>query len=667
MELSDKSIDPASQQMLEKAKAEGVQTSFDRVETMKPCPIGKEGMCCKHCSMGPCRMVGKNKEEMVGICGATAHTIAARYFARYCAAGTAAHSDHCRDLAFTLLATARGEAHGFKIKDFNKLLKVARIMDIPVEGKTTEQVAEAVALEALSNFGSTKDELTYVRRAPKKRQELWKKYSLTPRGIDREVAEMLHRTSVGVDQDPESILRQAMRTSLADGWGGAMLATDISDILFGTPEPVRAKVNLGVLKADEVNILVHGHEPTLSMMIVEAAEDPEILAYAKSKGAKGINLAGICCTANEVLVRQGISSAGNFLNQELAIISGAVEAMIVDVQCIFEGLTEIAKKYHSKIITTSAKAHIPGAVHVEFDEHRAIDIAKEIVRLAIDNFPNRKAYTIPDYKSDVVVGFSHEYIEYMQGGRYRGSFRPLNDAIIDGRIQGVVGMVGCNNPRQTQDKNNVDLMKRFIENDILVVTTGCAAVAFGKQGFLTPEMMALAGPGLREVCEAIGIPPVLHMGSCVDNSRILTVLSDMAAEGGLSDDIGGMPGVGICAEWMSEKSVAIGTYFAASGVPVLFCGENIVGGSSVVKNILRDKWVEMLQGAFEFYDDVDGIYDRTIELITAAREGLKLKKYEKGKFAVEKVLLDMAARRKLEAGQAGPGGFMKPHEGAGGV
>ncbi|MFZ3065500.1 MAG: anaerobic carbon-monoxide dehydrogenase catalytic subunit [Nitrospirota bacterium] len=649
--VTEKSIDPASQQMLEKARQEGISTMFDRVDAMKPCPIGREGMCCKHCFMGPCRMVGKDKEEMVGICGATAATIAARGVARYVAAGTAAHSDHGRDLAFTLRAVAKGEAQGFKIKDVKKLVQVARIMGINVDGRKTEEIALDVADEAIANFGRQTGELTYVKRAPKKRQALWKKYGITPRGVDREVVELMHRTGMGVDQDPDSILTSALKTSLTDGWGGAMLATDISDILFGTPAPVKANVNLGVLKADEVNIIVHGHEPTLSMMIVAAAEAPEIVEHAKSKGAKGINLAGICCTANEILVRQGISSAGNFLNQELAIISGSVEAMIVDVQCVAEALATTVKKFHTKLITTSPKAKITGATHIEYDEHRAMDIAKEIVKLAIDNYPNRKEYAIPQFKTDVIVGFSHEYIKYMQGGTYRGSFRPLNDAIMDGRIMGVVGMVGCNNPRLCQDKYNVDLVKKFISNDILVVTTGCAAVAFGKTGYLTPEMMDAAGPGLKEVCEAIGIPPVLHMGSCVDNSRILTVLTEMAEEGGLSDDIGGMPGVGICAEWMHEKALAIGVYFAASGVPVIFGGDSIVEGSTKVQKIMRDTWFERFKGSLEFLPDPEQIFSRTIELITNARKALKLKDYESGKFAKEKVLLDMAARREIEKKQ----------------
>ena len=168
---------------------------------------------------------------------------------------------------------------------------------------------------------------------------------MTPRGVDREVVEALHRTHIGDDQDPEHILSHAIRTSLADGWGGSMIATDVSDILFGTPAPILGQANLGVLKEDMVNVVVHGHEPTLSQMIVAASQDPEIIEYAKAAGAKGINLSGICCTANEILMRQGIPAAGNFLHQELAILTGAVEAMVVDVQCIMQALVDAGSQF----------------------------------------------------------------------------------------------------------------------------------------------------------------------------------------------------------------------------------------------------------------------------------------------------------------------------------
>ncbi|MGD8554185.1 MAG: anaerobic carbon-monoxide dehydrogenase catalytic subunit, partial [Anaerolineales bacterium] len=518
----ERSIDPAAQEMLVRADEMGLETAFSRADEMKPCPIGAKGQCCKVCYMGPCRLT---KDGQVGVCGATIETVTARNFARAVAAGAAAHSDHGRDVAFTLLATGKGEAQGYQIRDPDKLRRLAEEWGVATSDRTNEEIAVEVAELAISQFGQQHGELLMTRRAPEKRKELWRKHDLMPRGIDREVVEILHRTHMGDDQDAEHILDAALRTGMSDGWGGSMIATDLSDILFGTPAPVLGQVNLGVLKEKEVNIVVHGHEPTLSQMILVAVTDPELLDYAKKKGAEGITLAGICCTSNETLVRQGVPSAGNFLHQELAIITGAVDAMVVDVQCIMQALPKLAENFHTEIITTSPKVKIEGATHIEFDEHTALEIAKNIVRRAIDNYPNRGKTQIPDVKSDVVPGFSHEYINYMLGGTYRGSFRPLNDAIMSGRIRGVVADVGCNNPRMQQDMQHDFLTRELLKRDILVVQTGCGAIASGKFGFLLGEALEYAGPGLREVCEATGMPPVLHMGSCVDNSRILTVLT----------------------------------------------------------------------------------------------------------------------------------------------
>jgi len=581
------SVDPAVVEILEKARADGVSVIFDRAASTAPCPIGRGGGCCSNCFMGPCRLVGRTE---VGLCGATKETVSARNLARAIAAGAASHSDHGRDMAFTLLAAAEGHAPDYKIKDERKLAAVARYLNVPVDGRAKEEIAKDVALAALGNFSSTNEEANCVKLAPPKRQEIWRRLGVSPRGIDREVVEVLHRTAAGNDQDADHLLTQAVRCALSDGWGGSMLATDISDILFGTPGPVAARANFGVLSEDEVNIVVHGHEPTLSEMIVAAANDPEIVEYAKSKGAKGINLVGICCTANEILMRQGVPVLGNFLSQELALVTGVVDAMVVDIQCIMQGLVKVAEHYHSKIITTSPKAHITGATRIEFDERRALDIAKEILRLGIDNFPNRKRTQIPDYKDNLVAGFSHEYINYMQGGSYRGSFRPLNDNIMNGRIRGAAGVVGCNNARMTQDDTHVYMIQELIKNDVLVVTTGCNAIACAKYGLLTPEVMDMAGPGLREICQTIGIPPVLHMGSCVDNSRILTVLAQCATEGGLGEDISDLPVAGFAPEWMSEKALSIGAYFVASGVTTWMGVGSPVASSDEVVKIISEGW-----------------------------------------------------------------------------
>ncbi len=646
-----KSANEAAEKIIEWGEEHKLETCFERAEKLKPCPIGETGACCKVCHMGPCRLVGKNaEEEAMGVCGAPLSTVAARNLVRMIAAGTAAHSDHARDMAFTLLAAATGEVKDFQITDVRKLYRVAEILGIEFEGRPVNDVAKDVALKFIEDFGRQKGELYYLKRAPKKTQERWVKWGVAPRGIDREVCEAMHRTSVGVDHDPDHLLLHGLRTALADGWGGCMIATDITDILFGTPRPVKAEASFGIFKEDEVNLVVHGHEPSLAEMIVDVASEPEIIAYAKSKGAKGINLGGMCCTANEVLMRHGIPTAGGFTNQELGIMTGLVDVMTVDVQCIMPAIAEISKKFHTKIITTSEKAKIPGAMHIEYDEHRAREIAREIVKHACDNYQNRKTEGshITD-KFPVVAGFSHEYIEYMQGGRWRASFRPLNDAIMAGRIRGVVGLAGCDNPRVPSTGIHRYLATELIKNDVLIVSTGCGSAACGTAGYLTPEMaLEHAGPGLREVCEAIGIPPILHLGACVDNSRILTILSAMAEEGGLSDEIGGMPGVGIAPEWMSEKAVAIGCYFAASGVPVIFGGESPVGASHEVTRIMTEVWWERFKGSMHFEPDPEKMLAMALDYIDKAREALKLKKYEPGKFGAERVLMDMAARRELE-------------------
>ncbi len=656
MEKKVHSANPASEKLILLAEDQKIDTCFDRAAKMKPCPIGEIGACCKNCHMGPCRLVGKNAEEDArGVCGAQLPTVAARNLLRMIAAGTSAHSDHARGMAYTLLDVANGKAKDFKITDVRKLYRVAGYLEIEFEGRPINDVARDVATKVIEDFGRQMGgEINFAKRAPKKTLERWRKWGIVPRSIDREVVESMHRTNIGVDHDADHLLLQGLRTALADGWGGCMISTDITDILFGTPTPVRAEASYGIFKEDEVNLVVHGHEPLMAEILVDVVNEPEIVAYAKTKGAKGVNLGGMCCTANEVLMRHGIPTAGGFTNQELGIITGLIDLMTVDVQCIMPAIVEIAKKFHTKVVTTSEKAKIPGAQHIQFDEHRAKEVAREIVRMAIDNFPNRKAQGshISD-KFPVIGGFSHEYIEYMQGGTWRGSFRPLNDAIMAGRVRGVVGLAGCDNPRVQSTGLHKYLAIELIKNDVLIVSTGCGSAACGTSGYLQPEMaLEHAGPGLREVCEAIGIPPILHLGSCVDNSRILTIASAMAAEGGLSDEIGGMPAVGIAPEWMSEKAIAIGCYFAASGVPVIFGGNSPVEASKEVTRIMTEVWMERFKGAFHFEPDPEKILALALDYIDKAREGLKLKKYEYGKFGTEKVLMDMAARREIR-GHAG--------------
>ncbi len=626
----ERSADPGTVDMLRYACELECETCFDRSDSMAPCPIGRDAKCCKNCAMGPCRLT---KEGQTGVCGATIDTIAARNFARMVAAGAAAHSDHGRDLAYTLLEAAEGKAADYKVRDPAKLIEMARYLGVSTGERSLDEIAHDVGEAALAEFGKAHGEILYTRRAPPKRQQLWRDHRITPRNIDREVVELMHRTHIGNDQDAKHILDQCMRTALADGWGGSMLGTDLSDVLFGTPSPTLSEVGLGVLSKDEVNIIVHGHEPTLSEMIVVASQDPELIEYAKSKGASGICLSGMCCTANEIIMRQGIPTSGNFLQQELAILTGAVEAMIVDIQCIMQGLVPVAERFHTELFTTSAKVKITGATHIEFDETRALEIARGLVRRAIDHFPERGKVYIPESRHESIPGFSHEYIDYALGGLYRGSLRPLNDAIMAGRIRGVVANVGCNNTRTQHDFMHRYLIEEFIKNDVLVVETGCAAIATQKQGLMDPEVaLEMSGPGLREVCETVGIPPVLHLGSCVDNSRILTVLSQMASEGGLGEDISDIPAVGLAPEWMSEKAISIATYCVASGAYVIMGGHNPVAGSEFVTDWLSKGWESQIGGKLEFVEDADEILRRSMEHIAKKRAALGLPEYDASKW-----------------------------------
>jgi carbon-monoxide dehydrogenase catalytic subunit len=605
MTYSDKvlkrSIDPAAQAMLAHAEAQGFETAWDRLEAQLPqCGFGELGLCCRHCNMGPCRISPFDEEgPKAGVCGATADILVARGLLRAIAAGAAAHSDHGRDIAHTLLLTAQGKGGGYQIKDEAKLKAVAAEYGIAVDDRSKEEIALDLARACLAEFGQQEGPIRFTRRAPAQRVALWQSLGIDPRGIDREIVECMHRTHIGVDNDAVNLILHGLRTSISDGWGGSMIATELSDILFGTPTPKFSEANLGVLKADQVNIIVHGHEPILSEMIVAAASDAELLALAAKYGAKGIQISGICCTGNEVLMRHGVPVAGNFLQQELAVMTGAVEAMIVDVQCIFPALGALTGCFHTKFISTSPKAKFPGATHIEFHEEHAYETAKEIVRMAVENYRFRRPdrVNIPADKSACMVGFSVEAIV----GALGGTLNPLLDAVKSGAIQGIAAVVGCNNPKVQHDYGHVNLVKELIRQNVLVVTTGCNAQACAKAGLLTPEAAALAGDGLKAVCQALGVPPVLHMGSCVDISRILVACAAIA--NALGVDIKDLPAAGAAPEWMSEKAVSIGTYVVSSGVFTVLGTVPQVLGSPAVTALLTEGAKGVVGAAFAVEPD----------------------------------------------------------------
>ena len=652
------SIDVATQEMIARAQELGIETIFDRAEKMKPCNIGVQGTCCKNCSMGPCRLPLpksgiEGKDERKGMCGATANTIAARNFIRMVAGGAAAHSDHGRCVAEVFMSVARKETDAYKIKDIDKLLAVAEALGVAttveVDGEELDREIDEIVLEvaevALNEWGKPEGELLYAKRAPAPLYEKWKKAGVIPRNIDREIVEIMHRTHIGVDQDFRNLIKQGSRAAIADGWGGSMLATDLQDILFGTPYPVQSEANLGVMKEDYVNLIIHGHEPVLSEMIVAVAEKQEMIDYAKKKGAKGIQLSGICCTANEMLQRHGVPVCGTFLQQELAIITGACDAMVVDIQCIMQSIANVANCFHTKLITTHpiAKMEQDNVIHIEFDEHHAIEDAEKIVRMAIDNFQNRKAEVmIPKHKAPVVAGFGVESVEYHLGGTFRGTYYTLNDNIINGRIRGIAGVVGCNNVRTRHNEGHIQVVKELIKNDVIVLTTGCNAIACAMEGLLTPESAAVfCGSGLAEVCETVGIPPVLHLGSCVDNSRILLAATEVVKAGGLGNDISDLPAAGSAPEWMSEKAISIGHYFVVSGVYTVFGVTLPSSGAPVFHNHICKELEDIYGGMWDIEVDPIKHAQKMIAHIDKKRKALGIDK------ARERVMMDFASRQAL--------------------
>jgi anaerobic carbon-monoxide dehydrogenase catalytic subunit len=640
--IQELSRDPATNQMVALARAETISTAWDRLQTQKPqCKFGMEGVCCRLCHMGPCRITPK---APCGVCGATVDTIAARNLLREIAAGTAAHSDHGRTLVRTLQRVAAGQGGEYKIRDPRRLRESARFFGLKVDGRTDLEVAGELAKFFMSQFAWSEAPNRTLQLAPDKRQALWKRLEIEPRGVDGAVVELLHRTHMGVDHDYRHLVMGGLKCSLADGWVGSSIATLVSDILFGTPQPIKSRVNLGVLGEETVNLIVHGHEPTLSEMLAQASQDADLLAAAADKGATGITVAGICCTANEVLMRHGLPVAGNFLQQELAILTGAVELMVIDVQCVMPSLSQVARCFHTKLVSTSEIAQTIDAEQITYDAANGYEHARSLIRAAIDNYARRDRgrMHIPKESMDIVAGFSNETIFHMLGGRFRSTFRPLNDAIIDGRIRGVAGIVGCSNPKVLADNQHVRLARELIRRNVLVLETGCSAIACAKAGLLVPEAaLEEAGASLREVCEAVGIPPILHMGSCVDNSRILLAATNLLHEGGLGADISDLPVAGAAPEWMSEKAVAIAHYFVASGMYVVLGHPFWVDGSENLTRLLCEEMEGITGGRFEWEADPVQAAEKMLAHIEKKRDALGINAQR------ERKLFDMKERREL--------------------
>ena len=620
-------MEQATNSLLENGSKVGADSWQQRVKNQTPhCGFGEAGTCCRICSMGPCRITPKSPR---GICGCDVHGIVGRNFLRFVAGGSATHSDHGREICHTLYESKEGGA--YQVKDPEKLIRIAKEWGVETEGKDIYDLAHEVAEMALLEYGKPFGTQRFLKRAPEHTQKLWHDAGIEPRAIDREVSTALHMTHMGNSSLPEALIRQSLRSGLSDGWGGSMAGTEFSDVLFGTPKPVDTTANIGVLEKDQVNIIVHGHDPSLSEMVVYYANDPEMIALAKSVGAKGINVAGVCCTANEVAMRHGIPMAGNFLSQENVVLTGACEAIVVDVQCIFPALGPLSKCFHTKFITTSPICRMPDSEFIQFSADSAAENAKAIVKMAVENFKNRKSelVNIPNQVSKARVGYSLEAIVKVLDGvantqvDQMGTTKPLLECITSGVLRGAVAMVGCNNPKVRPDYAHIELMKKLLENDIILIVSGCSAQAAAKAGLMDPDLAKeYCGAGLKRVCELAGIPPVLHMGSCVDISRMMLLAAELSKDSGVP--ISKLPVVGCAPEWMSEKAVSIGNYVVATGIDTFLGVDPYVKGSSEVCELLTGEhgvkdWVE---ANYTVELDIDKLGDMMIERIEQKRAAL---------------------------------------------
>ncbi len=631
----ERTIDRASREMLEVAAKEHITTVWDRYATQEPqCGFGLLGVCCRTCLQGPCRIDPfGNGGPKTGTCGATADSIVARNLDRMIAAGTASHSGHAKHLAHTLLKSANGHAPDYPVKDEAKLRAVAARLGVSTDGKAVNDIARDVAQIALADFSEKDSPSAFAATTVTKgRVETFLKFGVVPTGIDSAISEIMHRTTYGVDADPVNLLLGGVKCALAD-YAGMHMATDLADVLFGTPKPVVTQANLGVLKAGAVNIAVHGHNPVLSDIIAQIAH--ELDDEARAVGAKdGVNLVGICCTGNEVLMRHGIPPATHSVSQELAVLTGALDALVVDYQCIMPSLASIVECYHTQLITTMPISKITGATHIEFSEEKARESARQIIRLAIDAYKKRdpRKVNIPNHTSTAIAGFSTETIVGALAAVNKDDpLKPLIDNIVNGNIQGVCLFAGCNNVKVTQDANFVTMAKELARQNVLLLATGCGAGAFARHGLLTSEATnEYAGDGLKTVLTAVGqaaglnapLPLVLHMGSCVDNTRAADVAVAVANKLGV--DLDKLPVVASAPEATTEKAVAIGTWAVAAGLPVHVGVVPPVLGGPLVTKVLTETTKDLFGGYFIVETDPIAAASKLYGAIQERRKGLGL-------------------------------------------
>ena len=619
-EVLENTPDPAVREMILRQNQLGFDTTFDRFDSQQPqCGFGMAGICCKICNMGPCKITSKSPK---GVCGADADLIVARNLLRSAAAGAAQHGMHGREVILSLKWAAEGKLD-LPILGQQKIKDTAKAFGIKTERRSIKKIASELADVLLEDMSRTVpgDYKIIEALGSEERKKVWKELDILPISAYHEVFEAYHKTGVGTDGDWKSIMQQFLRCGLAFTYSGVVSTSIATDGLFGVGDRVTSKVNIGALKKGYVNIAVHGHLPTLVSEIVRVGQEEKFINLAKEAGAKGIRFYGICCSGLSAMYRYaGVIPLSNAVSAELVLGTGALDLWIADVQDVFPSIMEVAKCFRTTVVTTSESARLPGAERFEYDHHHSNigetrELAEKIVLRGIESFKDRQGIPvyIPPYEVDAEVGFSPEYVH-----KHYGSMKPLYEAVKEGKILGIVNIVGCNNPKVVYEKCVIDVANALLRNNILILTNGCASFPLMKMGYCNVSGQEHAGESLKEFLG--DLPPVWHVGECIDNTKSSGIFAGVAGEAG--KPLYEMPFAFSSPEWSNEKGIDAALGFRLMGINSYHCVEAQIHGSKNVIEFLKEGTKELLGSVMVVDTNPDSLGEKIVADIIEKRKAL---------------------------------------------
>ena len=619
-EVLENTPDPAVREMILRQNQLGFDTTFDRFDKQQPqCGFGMAGICCKICNMGPCKITSKSPK---GVCGADADLIVARNLLRSAAAGVAQHGMHGREVILSLKWAAEGKLD-LPILGQQKIKDTAKAFGIKTERRSIKKIASELADVLLDDMSRTVpgDYKIIEALGSEERKKVWKELDILPISAYHEVFESYHKTGVGTDGDWKSIMQQFLRCGLAFTYSGVVSTSIATDGLFGVGDRVTSKVNIGALKKGYVNIAVHGHLPTLVSEIVRVGQEEKFINLAKEAGAKGIRFYGICCSGLSAMYRYaGVIPLSNAVSAELVLGTGALDLWIADVQDVFPSIMEVAKCFRTTVVTTSESARLPGAERFEYDHHHSNigetrALAEKIVLRGIESFKDRQGIPvyIPPYEVDAEVGFSPEYVH-----KHYGSMKPLYEAVKEGKILGIVNIVGCNNSKVVYEKCVIDVANALLRNNILILTNGCASFPLMKMGYCNVSGQEHAGESLKEFLG--DLPPVWHVGECIDNTKSSGIFAGVAGEAG--KPLYEMPFAFSSPEWSNEKGIDAALGFRLMGINSYHCVEAQIHGSKNVIEFLKEGTKDLLGSVMVVNPNPDALGEKIVADIIEKRKAL---------------------------------------------